>query len=782
MSTRALRKAQQRAEQERLAALAAATDTPPAGSDDEAEEAPIAATKPNLFAMLEAELEEAAAEDDNDPDDEDEGDKEPTTDKIIATTSTKPKKKKKKKKSKGKGKATVDTQIADDEFDTALEALKLASISSSNTPSGTTSPAPKELQLQSLLRIDRRFLDPENEMRKLFGRVAAAREATGADRANQELRQLGQRVLRPNMNRDLARRSVFVHPGYDWPRDGSGGLSMELVERGSDGTTLFRYVHSRAYQDTQRQFNECVRSINPDRMFLHLETNPYHVSTLLQGSHITSTQTTDQAGAQILLKRALYALGRCAHSLFPQALAAGSARLGFHRFEDRELFFAGWQYIFSLSRRGLWRTGLEFVRLLLQMDPIRDPLCLVLLVDQYALKSRMPEVLLELAETPLLKDIWQLNPNIAYSTALAHLMAGSPETAKAALLDAIKRYPWMLTKLHGSLSEANSSSLPEGLWGCLPPNDTYGLLAELYVARMSDHWNIPEHAQFLLDTLGGMGKVQLENKIEPGDMLYTGERLRDLARHVFLMDPREGRTLIGFLPKQLREDQGYNWDVLPPTGEESSYQRELKQQEGQHASAAVHASGAQGLFETFLRSLMPNFQHQQGVPPGPFGDPQEQVTQMMENLGPDESVFEVEEADLQAILISMVDDGDGFTEDSTTQERALSLLHAGIVPQDLRQWFLERYELDEAAVANAGYLSNSSDSSPHLDDDEQESERQEVEEGPVERDTRAIDRLVAILGTGDPATLRMRVERMFEGQGEEMAEVRRQVEARLGLS
>ncbi|KAK6332927.1 hypothetical protein TWF696_002944, partial [Orbilia brochopaga] len=297
-------------------------------------------------------------------------------------------------------------------------------MSSSTTPGGTAAAtsASEISQLQSLLRIDPRFLDSENEMRKLFGRAATAREAAGAGAAGQDPRQRAQRLTS-----NVGRRNVFVQRGEGWPREGSGGLSMELVERKPDGTMIFQYIHSRAYQDVQRQFGECVRSMDPDRMFTHLHAHPYHISTLLQASHIALTQTNDQAAAQALVARALHALGRSTHSLFAPALAAGSARVGFHRFEDRELFFAGWRYIFSLSRRGLWRTGLEFVRLLLQMDPLRDPLCLVLLVDQYALKSRTPEVLLELAETPLLKDVWQLNPNIAYSVALAHLMAGSAD-------------------------------------------------------------------------------------------------------------------------------------------------------------------------------------------------------------------------------------------------------------------------------------------------------------------------------------------------------------------
>ncbi|KAJ6258908.1 hypothetical protein Dda_5803 [Drechslerella dactyloides] len=757
MSSRALRKAQQRAEQERLAALAAAASDPAEPSDDdEADEEPVANTKANIFSMLNAELEEAA-DDDNDTDDE------PTTDTITTTTSTsKPKKKKKKKKSKAKAKEVDDTQTPDDDFDAALESLKSTSISKDTASHSTATATSADSQLQSLLHIDPRSLDSENEMRRLFGRAATRESGAGA---HHDPRQ--QRAQRLASN--IGRRNVFVQRGDGWPREGSGGLSMELVERRPDGTTLFQYVHSRAYQDVQRQFNECVRSMDPDRMFTHLSAHPYHISTLLQASHIALTQSTDQAAAQTLIARALHALGRSTHSLFAQALAAGSARVAFHRFEDRELYFAGWRYILSLSRRGLWRTGLEFVRLLLQMDPLRDPLCLVLLVDQYALKSRAPEVLLELAGTPALVDIWRRNPNIAYSTALAHLMAGDADGAKDALSDAVARFPWMLTKLHGSLSEASGGSLPEGLWGCLPPDDTSGLLAELYVARMSDLWNIPEHASFLLATISAMGKVQTDGKAP--DVVYAGERLRDLARHVFLMDPREGRTLIGYLPRALREDQGYTWDVLPPTGAESSYQKEMEAQEERAVAAAATAGGGNvgraGMFQVFLRSLLPDY-----TPPQPAAGQVER--QVMMDVGGDEAPFEVGEADLQATLIAMVDEGVGFPNGLTVPQRASALMEVGLVPAALRPWFTDRY----GPIIPADVDDGDGDEQPPSGDEE---DGQEEAEEETERDGRAIDRLVQILGTGDRSTLQMRVERMFEGQGAEMADVRRRVEERLGL-
>ena len=57
------------------------------------------------------------------------------------------------------------------------------------------------------------------------------------------------------------KRNVFVQSGEGWPAAGSGGLGMEMVTRNEDGTIEFKYVHSKAYQDVQWQFMDCVKSM-----------------------------------------------------------------------------------------------------------------------------------------------------------------------------------------------------------------------------------------------------------------------------------------------------------------------------------------------------------------------------------------------------------------------------------------------------------------------------------------------------------------------------------------
>lgn len=259
MSSRALRKAVRARE------LAALSQNPPAEEEEEASDEDVSPPpqKPSLFALL-----SGGDDDDDGPDPkEDSGDEaapqdeEPVIPDPASTNATSKKKKKKKKKAKSKP-AALD---GEDEIDAALRQLDLERPVAAETDTG----AGEQESLCEVLKIDARNFDAANEMRRLFGRAAldssdepvgAGGPARGGGLGREGMRR-GRGGGIPAARRLTGRRNPFVQAKEEWPVAGSGGLGMEVVSSGLDGTTEFRFVHSPAYQDVQRQFMMCVASM-----------------------------------------------------------------------------------------------------------------------------------------------------------------------------------------------------------------------------------------------------------------------------------------------------------------------------------------------------------------------------------------------------------------------------------------------------------------------------------------------------------------------------------------
>jgi hypothetical protein len=239
MSGRALRKALRQRE---LAALSQKPEDTTQDEEEQDDDAPPP-QKPSLFALFGGE---------DEPEDEDEEEEVAVEKPIIpkqegASASSKKKKKKKKGKSKS---APLVQEAGEDEIDAALRILNLQRKNFGETPDVRVE---ESKRLSEILRVDPRNFDAANEMRRLFGRVAldGAEEhgAGGRKRAAVPARGL------------TGRKNTFVQAKEEWPVASSGGLGMETVSTDGDNVTEFRFVHSRAYQDVQKQFMMCVASM-----------------------------------------------------------------------------------------------------------------------------------------------------------------------------------------------------------------------------------------------------------------------------------------------------------------------------------------------------------------------------------------------------------------------------------------------------------------------------------------------------------------------------------------
>lgn len=262
MSSRALRKALRARE------LAALSQNPPPAEEEEESEDDVSPPpqKQSLFALLGDDDGDDGGDDDNipDPKDEDDEDDEEASQDEEAVIPTHPdpattsKKKKKKKKKKAKSKPVPPER--EDEIDVALRQLDLEQPVAAEVDTGVG----EQKSLCEVLKIDARNFDAANEMRRLFGRAALDGSddpggAGGPARGGGLGRERGGGA--PTGRRLMGRRNLFVQAKEEWPVATSGGLGMELVSSGLDGTIEFRFVHSLAYRDIQRQFMMCVASM-----------------------------------------------------------------------------------------------------------------------------------------------------------------------------------------------------------------------------------------------------------------------------------------------------------------------------------------------------------------------------------------------------------------------------------------------------------------------------------------------------------------------------------------
>jgi hypothetical protein len=613
MSSRALRKAQrEREEQEQLRKLQEEHEEQNDESEQEQEAPAATPSKQSLFAMLNqdgAEDDQDNAEEDDIPQEESEDEPEkPAVTQAAPKQSTKSKKKKKKPK-KATSAAKSDPSL--DDIDLALKSLSTKS-SGTATPANTADPNTNEVC--RILSVDTSSLHAANEMRRLFGRAAIDGDNDDDNNAGGRRRNrgggqqaglaaaLGRRPGQGGRSDGLAalsrRRNIFIQGKEEWPVATSGGLGMEIIDKKSDGTVEYAFVHNRMYQDVQGQFDTCVASMDPQRMVLLLQHNPYHISTLLQVSEIAK-QERDHTTSGDLLERALFSFGRAVHSTFSSNLQQGKARLDFRRPENREFWLAACRYISNLGMRSTWRTVYEWSKLLLSLDPENDPYCISLVIDQYALRGRQPQNFLDLVNNPIFTSKWKHLPNVQLSRALALIRVGDAAKGKQSLYTAVSRFPWVVARLFQELN----IDPPPSIWGKTPRTDSEKLHSETYATRAKDLWNTPEASELLVEVSSAVSSEVPDPPVVDRDITL------DEGRHILMSDTP---TLIALLPRSITAKVTSSSDPLPPSTNLTSYtptsshQRSAPHQPVSLGGAAESLRELQGLYR-FFSDLFPWF-------------------------------------------------------------------------------------------------------------------------------------------------------------------------------
>ena len=108
--------------------------------------------------------------------------------------------------------------------------------------------------VKTLLSIEPKNLNPENEMKKIFGsRVVLAEQRQAANHR------------RGSRTRAHSRHAHWlIVPKPSWPNPGKTGLGMKFLDADNQGNQNFTFEHSKDYQAVQKQFYQAVESMHPD--------------------------------------------------------------------------------------------------------------------------------------------------------------------------------------------------------------------------------------------------------------------------------------------------------------------------------------------------------------------------------------------------------------------------------------------------------------------------------------------------------------------------------------
>ncbi|KAM0788962.1 hypothetical protein ACM66B_003035 [Microbotryomycetes sp. NB124-2] len=637
-----LNKRQQR-EQAELAELAAARPQAAQGSDNDAtvtsdDERAAAADaseddhEPQSTAQLGGafgalKLDDAVgAESDDDNDD--------LPDEALQLTAQK-KKKNKKKKKKGANAATTDSATPGtpaaastprqqqkgaskkgapskpgddlDEIDKALAEIAAKEGSSVETSANTTNARlrPEWQALRDVYSFEPKLLDSDAELKKMFGSKVVSSTQASAPRSPYHARLANN----PHHSTSVKRANSFLaQPEAGWyPPTGVLKLATYVgPETESDEGDWYTFEHPPEYKAAQLAFLEVLQQADGNRLFNVLQTQPYHVDTLMQLSEMMAQQG-DLGASSTNLNRALYAMSAPLPATFP----SGNFRLPYSRIENRAFFLAVARKVALLTKRGTWRTACEWAKIGLSVGGGQDPVGMLTFIDFLAPKARQNDwFILMLTALPKAYPHQQemrleVYPGIAFAKALCLRNVEEDKNqngteSTAALRSAILRFPMvvtlLLTALGGSIPPKLVSHRRAQVDGAFTNNPSYviSLLATLYSARSSPLWKPPPLQSWLEKTAAEAASSLDDTSIEDvrlGQRLYdqgafpAGTAPAGIIRAAYIADIPSVRP---YLPPSLMSQTSYSFDPVPPSRQsgatfyDDEYFAPLYQQSSRH--------------------------------------------------------------------------------------------------------------------------------------------------------------------------------------------------------
>ncbi|XP_017074174.1 transcription factor 25 isoform X2 [Drosophila eugracilis] len=523
----------------------------------------------------------------------------------ATTNAAKKKKKKRKKKTKSSGNhiSSEDNERQDKYFAKVDPLLGKVYDAVPRQPAKQVAAVPTgNSATKKLLAVELRHLNPQNEMRRTFGkRVVKVETKRGRQKPTLKSTHL---VTAKDSWPALTKNTITMKllPAPDSP----SVSSKSITDNGAD-IQWFAFEHSQYYQGVQHMFLSALERIDSGFLITLIKRCPYHVDSLVQLSEVCK-MTEDYALASELLERALLLLESSLHINF--SMTSGNCRLDYRRQENRSFYIVLFKHAQYLEERACSRTAFEISKLLLSLQPDTDPLAIILVIDYYALRSKQFGWLVEFYEEyNAARNLNQL-PNMAYSYALAlHTLHGACERSNQALQYALLMFPGVLRPLLDEMSVQTDKRVLASsyFFADVSGNQSPALhqLVCLYVCRARVVWRqnevlpwLESNVNIVLDRIESKDPLVNEYK-EKRSLRYGGTPPRPILRHVILSDYKEKVPLAVFVSKEKQAIMTY--DPLPPPNSVNCYQRKSS------SSSSSPTTNTNNSVSMFFQSLLPSF-------------------------------------------------------------------------------------------------------------------------------------------------------------------------------
>ncbi|EDV50400.1 transcription factor 25 isoform X1 [Drosophila erecta] len=522
----------------------------------------------------------------------------------ASASAAKKKKKKRKKKVKSSGNhiSSEDNERHDKYFEKVDPLLgKVYDAVPRQSAKQVASAATGTSATKKLLAVELRHLNPQNEMRRTFGkRVVKVETKRGRQKPTlKSTYMVSAKDSWPALTKNTITMKLLPAP------DSPSVSSKSITDSGSE-VQWFAFEHSQYYQGVQQMFLSALERIDSEFLITLIKRCPYHVDSLVQLSEVCK-MTEDFALASELLERALLLLESSLHMNF--SLTSGNCRLDYRRQENRSFYIVLFKHAQYLEERACSRTAFEISKLLLSLQPDTDPLAMILVIDYYALRSKQFGWLVEFYEEyNAARNLNQL-PNMAYSYALAlHTLHGACERSNQALQYALLMFPGVLRPLLDEMSVQTDKRVLASsyFFADVSGNQSPALhqLVCLYVCRARVVWRqnevlpwLESNVNIVLDRIESKDPLVNEYK-EKRSLRYSGTPPRPILRHVILSDYKEKVPLAVFVSKEKQAIMTY--DPLPPPNSVNCYQRKS-------SSSSSPTTNTNNSVSMFFQSLLPSF-------------------------------------------------------------------------------------------------------------------------------------------------------------------------------